>query len=90
MYLKATESFAPRQSECDRELAYFCKWSGVTCPPNYSTLGHISDGTSCFNVLETPVAVSPEMCDEPTLDELRHPASPDNKYFTEQIFDVME
>ncbi len=63
---------------------------GVECPTGYSTLGHLSSGTSCYDVLPDKAPVSPDMCFVADTDELRHPASPDSKYFTEQMLAQME
>ena len=27
VYLKTSVSYAPRESECDREISYFCRWN---------------------------------------------------------------
>ncbi len=64
-------------------------FSGINCPSGYSSLGHISDGISCYSVLPDEVELTPTMCDVPDIDELRHPVSPHSAYFTEAIIGEM-
>ncbi|TRY78752.1 hypothetical protein TCAL_06219, partial [Tigriopus californicus] len=70
LFLKASVGYVTRDTKCRQEAAFFCKWQGLECPPGYWTLGHISDGTRCYSIMNEEKNLAQDLCDDPK-DELR-------------------